>query len=483
MTVLRSDVIDSVDLALSRHQDFAAPDAIDERNLARLRLGLTTLARLNPALASTELVGQDDRTLALFLRDPVLRNAFEADLAAAVTRSTTTGTALADVLPLTQLSAGRGPAEELASHGAKAWPGLGPAFVWQDFDREAGPIGRRMDSLIDGIFPEPSAEAPIAATPAHLAGLRQGAGLLAELLPGVGPNVLHHIGAVGLARNDTAEGPLLSMSGGDGLPATIFLGPDWLRDPWDTAGLILHEGLHLTLFEVIRCGTMLTGDAVGVSELPIPWRKLRWSSARALFALHVYVHMALFEAAVATADDRLRIKYGEPPANAAAAPHTPGTDTAYDTPLARASYLAEQLERLNPQLLTPYGLQFVGWLGGILEELAPGIRDRWAPRRPANESSAEVSVLPDGTFRLTPAESIPLPSQRRLALATTEPPGVGWLNVQLWTIYALCDGQDVAGVQRRYAEALSGTPGAAYAQRDAADGLQQLLQRGLITVT
>lgn len=479
MTVLHTAVpnANAVDRLLSSHSDFADPDAIDERNLARLRLGLTVLSRDTPALSAV--AERSDAELALLLRDPILRHAFEDDLAAAAGSGDPT---LAECLPVMDLATGQGPSEQLASHGTRAWPAAGRAWLWQDFDRTAEPIGRRLEAMIKVVFPADVAQAPIAADPEDLDGLAEGAALLSELLPGVGANVLRHIGAVGLARQDSVEGGLLSLSGGDVMPATIFIGPSWLRNPWDAAGLILHEGLHLTLFEVIRCGGMLLGDTKAPT-IPIPWRTLKWSTPRVLFALHVYVHMTLFEAAAAGASPELIARYGEPPAGAATSPHTPGSQTSYDTPLARASYLAEFLERVEPHRLTPYGRQFVGWLVDALEQLSPGVRAGWTASVAPPRKVVDPEPVPDGVFELVPTHSIPLPGQRRLAVATVDPPVIGWLNVQLWTIYALSAGQDLAHVQALYAQAVAGTPGAEHADRDVADGLQQLLQRGLITTT
>ncbi len=74
--------------------------------------------------------------------------------------------------------------------------------------------------------------------------LREGAELLATLLPAAGAGVLGHVTMVGFTHRESA-GPLQSMSGGDPLPSTVLLAPERCTSPWLAAESLLHEGAHL----------------------------------------------------------------------------------------------------------------------------------------------------------------------------------------------------------------------------------------------
>jgi hypothetical protein len=107
------------------------------------------------------------------------------------------------------------------------------------------------------------------------AALRRGAGLLCELLPYSGAGVLPHVALVGFATDEQADGQLYSLSGGDPLPAAILMAPGRLDSPWTAAEILLHEGLHLKLFDVLRSGSLVADPELPV---PIPWprRPGRW---------------------------------------------------------------------------------------------------------------------------------------------------------------------------------------------------------------
>ncbi|WP_412539198.1 HEXXH motif-containing putative peptide modification protein [Longispora sp. K20-0274] len=474
------------DRLLAAHPDFGDAAAIARRNVARLRVGLLMLARRFPGLTgAAELAAADEKTLTYFLRDPVLRNAFETDLAEAGAGVAGPAPELARFLP----DASAAPCRDLAGSPVEAWPGLGPAFVWTGLDGTPGdPIAGRLAALLAAMFPAPTARVPIEPDADQVAGLARGAELLTTLMPEVGAAVLRHIGVVGLGRDDSPEGPLYSVSGGDGMPATIFLSPDRVADPWDAAGAILHEGLHLVLFEISRCGALVVDGAADLT-VDIPWRVVPWSTMRVLFAVHVYVHMVAFTAAAREAGPEVLARFGPPPANLAMSLSTPG-QVEYATPLARAGFLAEQLERTVADRLTPYGRQFVTWLVDTLESREPGLRASWdrpagerAPERPGRAPAPHVVApeIPGGPLTQAPADAVELPDQARLVLATAEPAGVHWLNLSSWLTYALCDGRDAAAVEADYVRLVAGTVDPDTARGQARAGLAQLAGSGLIS--
>ncbi|WP_146603894.1 aKG-HExxH-type peptide beta-hydroxylase [Micromonospora deserti] len=498
MTVIdESDTPAEIDRLLTRHPEFGDGAAIERRNLARLRVGLTALGACRPDLApaAAAMAAADNAILRPLLRDPVVRNAFEAALQEDGCRAVLgPGPDLTRFLPTDDPApaddphpAGTGPSQRHAGPVQHAWPGLGPAWVWTDIANDSDPFRARLWELLARSFPSPTAVAPIAPTPESLAGLRQGAELLSALMPQVASQVLARIGLVVLASDDSLDGPLYSKAGGDGFPATIFIAPQQLRNPWDAAGTILHEGLHLVLFEIIRCGALVFERTDPEADVvPIPWRVARWSVMRVLFALHVYVHTVLFQAASRNAEPWIRDQYGEPPPGAAVSIPTRGLEGAqrYATPLARASYLGEQLERRFAHLLTPYGRQFTMWLVDALERIAPGVRAAWSAADESASSAprAATGAMADaGRYRaVEPTGALSLADQRRLVLGTASPPRVHWLNLSSWLIFALCDGRDYATLRAGYTEAVAGAVGPEEAGRQFQSGLRQLVEAGLV---
>jgi hypothetical protein len=347
-----------IDRDLAGHPEFGDGLAIERRSLGRLRSGLLMLGRRVPALAQVApAIALDERALLAMLGDPVLRNAFECDLGQLARGRPSRATALAGFLPTVDLST-HGPCQGLADPPRSAWPANGPAWALTGIDESIGPIAGRLWQLLRAAFPGPDSIAPIRPLEPDLTALRRGAALLAELLPGVGGTALRHVRMVGLARDacddaarDGAAGdgagagrPMRATSGDDGLPGAIFIAPDQLSPPRTVARLILREGLRLALLELVRCRPLVTAEPPPLAGLPVPWQAEPWPVDRALFALHRYVHQALFRAA------------SPPPC-------------AVNTPLARAGYLADRLGGSHRHHLTPLGQAFVQWLTGATAAL------------------------------------------------------------------------------------------------------------------
>jgi hypothetical protein len=254
------------------------------------------------------------------------------------------------------------------------------------------------------------------------------------------------------------------VSGGDRFPSTVFIAPEKLRNVWDAAGALLHEGLHLTLFEIIRCGAVVLDHVDTTSDVvPIPWRREAWSLMRVLFALHVYVHLAVFHGLARSAGAEVRRRFGEPPADAALSRATFG-GARYSTPELRARYLAEQLAQRS-ELFTAYGHELTAWLVRALDLLAPA-----APGGQAGTTFQAVA----------PIAAVPLPEQRRLVVALADPPRVRWLNPSAWLVYSLCDGRDGAAIRKEYAESVADVVPPAEALRQVDAALHALVGDGMV---
>lgn len=478
------DAIRRTDQVLGTDPRFGDPAAIRARTMARYRLGLTMLARRHPdaGTALADLARREDAQLIAMLLDPVLANAFEDDMARLET-GTGGGSSLGHLLAAGAGTGPGGPSAAVAGHPRPLWPERGPAWLWFDPDAASdGPVAARLRHLYGQTFPGGTAT-PVPATDALHEAVRRGADLLTALLPGAGGGVLPHVGLVGFARGGSDEEQLYSVSGGDPLPSAIFLAPEQLDDPWLAAELLLHEGLHLKLFDVVRSGALVADTD---RQVPIPWRTGSWTLVRVVFALHVYAHLVLFRAAAVAAGADLREEYGPPPVDDTVDEPTPGSPAAargtHLTTLERATYLAEQAGAAHADGLTPDGRRFVGWLVDAVAALAPTIRPRGAAHRPA-AAPRDVRPLAGGYRRVEPAVACLLPEQGRLLVMTDEQPRARWLNGHAWLLYALCDGRDTAAIERGYRTALPGTVPAATAAAHLRDGLADLVECGLVTAT
>ncbi|NUW33909.1 hypothetical protein HTZ77_21095 [Nonomuraea sp. SMC257] len=490
------DLISRIDLALGSDPRFGSAPAIEARNLARYRLGLRVLARHHADAADRleRLSRAGDDVLRPVMYDPVLRNAFENDMAALETGKGPTDT-LAGYLasgaaepPGGRLD-GLGPCERLSRPHVRPWARHAASWVWTDLDAGAGPqraLTPRLDELLAGTLSEDGSDSRITPDAAMLAALGRGADLLTELLPCAGTGVLPHVSLVGFARYDDGDESLNSISGGDPLPSTLFLAPQRLDDPWTAAETLFHEGLHLKLFDVLRTGSMVADPD---RLVPIPWRTRSWTLTRVLFAMHVYAHLLLFRAAAAEASPGLRARYGPPPATEDVDRATPGSEAAarggYTTSLERVTYLARQAAEVHGGMLTAEGREFVGWLIGAVTPLGPGILSEGGPVATPSTAvpsaavpagvPAAAALEPRGYRQARPVEVCPMPEQRRLVAVSPGTSRFRWLNDHAWLIYALCDGRDLAALREGYLRA---------AGQDADDrlglGVADLLSAGLI---
>ncbi len=490
-----TDVVElrATDSALGTDANFGDSVKIQARNLARYRLGMAMLAERKPERADLlrRTIGLDDNNLLALLFDPALRNAFEDELTR-LENGAPAGDGFTDLLARASVGGldGMGPCERLTEPYRRAWPDRGRAWVWTGLSQDPAAdatFRTRLEWLYNGTFTGSAPPTPIAATDEMCRALWDGADLLCELLPASGAGVLPHVALVGFATDERPDGQLYSLSGGDPLPSALFMAPNQLDDPWTTAEILLHEGLHLKLFDVLRSGSLAADPEL---QVPIPWRGAPWTFVRVLFALHVYVHLLVFQAAAATASDDLVKRFGPPPQSENMDAPTPGSPAAVHgthlTSLDRARYLAEQAESVHAQSLTAQGRRFVGWLLDAIENVVPGFRT-WSVRPDAAAAPAAAAPAPEvltGHFRrVEPAISVALPDLGQLLVMTHEVPKTNWLNSHAWLVYSLCDGGEVSAIEEQYRRRLSEARGrtgsdlAANVHR----GLRDLAAAGLIT--
>ncbi|MFS8198486.1 aKG-HExxH-type peptide beta-hydroxylase [Streptomyces sp. CWNU-52B] len=495
-----ADRVAQADGLLCSDGQFGDSGAIGERNLARFRLGLTMLARSDSAAADVlnGTAAADDELLRPLLYDPVLRNSFEVDLARLESGRpgpSSFGTYARPYVPgagagPAAAASGAGPCEGLSAPHRRAWPGLGDAWVLTDpVPRESSQeaLAGRLMELYRGALGDSGAPGPVDPADDVLAVLREGAELLATLLPAAGASVLGHVSVVGFTHRESEEGPLQSMSGGDPLPSTVLLAPERCTSPWLAAESLLHEGAHLKLFDALRCGSVVENAA---ERVPIPWRIGSWTVIRVIVALHFYVHLLVFRAAAAGAGEAVRERFGAPPSAEDLDEPSAGTPAAasgqYRTSVERARYLAECVLSLPAQALTGNGHRFVRWLLTALclvDDGAPQPPDRAAatPGRPEPAESLPEAPRTGVLQRVTPVDACALPGLGQLVVSPAGSARMHWLNGRAWTVYSLCDGRDLDSVRSAYARAASLESGSSEAARQVGDSVNRLVAAGLVT--
>ncbi|MFE2709924.1 aKG-HExxH-type peptide beta-hydroxylase [Streptomyces mirabilis] len=494
-----TDLVAQADTMLCADRQFGDSAAIGERNLARFRLGLTMLARHDGEAADVlrTTAAAADEHLRPLLYDPVLRNCFEVDLARLESGRlghSSFGAYVSGYVPTQAADApssmsSMGPCEALIRPHRSAWPGLGDAWVLIEptpHGSSQEKLAGRLMELYRGALGDSRAAAPVYPADSVRAVLREGAELLATLLPAAGAGVLGHVTMVGFTHRESEEGPLQSMSGGDPLPSTVLLAPERCTSPWLAAESLLHEGAHLKLFDALRTGSVVKN---ATERVPIPWRIGSWTVIRVFVALHFYVHLLVFRAAAASAGEAVRERFGPPPSVEDLDEPSPGTPAArsgqYRTSAERARYLAECVLSLPEQALTEHGHRFARWLLTALrlvDDDAPRPHDRAAattrraePWQPQENPSGGVLQ------RITPVDACALPGLGQLVVSPTRSARMHWLNARSWTVYSLCDGRDLGSVRTAYARAVDLPADSEEVNRQVSDSVRRLVAADLIT--
>ncbi|MFE4258067.1 aKG-HExxH-type peptide beta-hydroxylase [Streptomyces sp. NPDC056883] len=460
-----------IDRLLGTDPRFGSADAIADRNTARFRVGLRLLGRHHPSHAAEfrRVERLPDEALRRVLFDPVLRNAFERDLNLLSVRPEDPSTLALMLRQSAVGEGGLGPCEALMDPHHQPWADLGPAWTWTStLPEEAHPLLTALGRRRDDVFAEMGADRRVVPGAETLTALARGARLLAELLPHSGAGALRHVSLVGFAEGEDEDGSVHSFACGDRLPSALFLSPQALSDPWKVAELLFHESLHLKMFDIMRTGA-LVGDIGRMTGVP-PWRVVDWNLRRVYSSLHVYGHMVLFFAAAADAPADLRRRYGEPPAPDSVGMVTPGSaaaaDGTYTSSEERTRYLAHQALEAHADALTPDGRALVTWMLDALEPLLPGAARHPAagpsaatpPAAPTARESAPDAPDAAGYRQCLPVTVLPLAEQGMLLAAAPGTNRMHWLNSRAWLVYSLCDGRDLAGLEREYHRALPGDP-------------------------
>jgi hypothetical protein len=271
------------------------------------------------------------------------------------------------------------PLERHASKPIRVGDGASYAWIWSA-DRSPDPLGSFFQDLFEvEIATSISSSRAALRDPDHdmSAAIANGSDLLRELLPDLSTGVLAHvqlIGIVDVADESARHGPtridLCQNVSTHAIPGTIFLSPSPLRSAWHAAEALLHEGLHKKLSDLVLTRSIFRRGFSAASSRtiravwnpPLSWNPNDWSIDRALFAFHVYVHLALFFATALTRADLIS-RFG-PPEGMNLARLARGA-------MERARYLGTGLREDSAAELGDDGYALLEWLSGVLAMVDP----------------------------------------------------------------------------------------------------------------
>jgi len=219
------------------------------------------------------------------------------------------------------------------------------------------------------VFHHPTEEEP--------GNLRQGIALLRELFPLLTPSILRHIDVLALVSTGPVRGEAGSPSGSplssdpfiscssDTAPGVVFVSPSVLTNPWYIAEIILHEGLHSKLYDVMATHNLLRPNYTKEESAKLHplWHisSESWDVQRSLFAMHVYAHLALFFQRVDRSFDALAPRFGPL--------HVLDARLSMRRSLDRAHFLGMKLAEVGTQDLGPAGHLLLAQLQEMLQVL------------------------------------------------------------------------------------------------------------------
>jgi hypothetical protein len=479
------DPIAHAEKLLAGHPDFGNAELIERRAAERLRFAWEILAERLPGIAALLPSILNDGAWPQLVRDPVVRRATGDAVERLHTGDLDDSDDLGEVLELAvnYITPGDRRVPSSIEEGARFWAGPGQQIWVLGFPTETGPLGSRLSRASVECFLEvPGLTGVLNPGTAHTVDLvDRAADLLTVLLPELGPGLLRHVTALGTITAESGlGGTLLSINGGSTAPGTIGIRPAELENPWNAAGRLLHESLHLRIFGINTYTPLFSNmKAATETRIQVPWRTTPWELRRILSAFHVYAHMMLFDRAAKLRGAALSDQFGNPPEN-------PGvsilTDDSYAGPGKRLSYLAEQLLGPLAQGLTAAGRRFVQWqLAAIAPltdvQLPPARRDDAAADLPEPLSQAGYEQAPGLKVRRCKDLGLLLafnPSTR--VLHSINPAG--------WIAFELCDGRMLDELRTAYARVVSvKATDTRAADRQLAAALTQLGRTGLIKPT
>ena len=268
---------------------------------------------------------------------------------------------------------GTGPATLISSRRILSGDRDGAGLDVWDPTGSPGP----MDSYFQALFDQEIADSVSSQravlrvpSPELLDQLKQGEAILAKLVPDLWSSVVDHVRLVAiLDTSDRSQWTKRTRSdvcqnvSTHAIPSTIFLSPSPLRTTWHAAEALLHEAAHKKLSDLVLTRSVFRegfdSEQANVIRATwnrhLSWNSANWSTDRALFAFHVYIHLALFfEMAEATNVERHG--FGAPPAS---------FRRERVKALDRATYLGAKL-RSDSGDLGPDGRELVKWLSDVL---------------------------------------------------------------------------------------------------------------------
>ncbi|SDY16958.1 hypothetical protein SAMN04487939_10142 [Lysobacter sp. yr284] len=365
----QAQLVAAADRTLAQHPNFGDSQRILAKVYARYRFGTELFAQRLPQAAAllAQVEAMPDADLRRIFFDPLVRLAAEDAFSELESGQLASPHRFEALLPQAIAAL---PAGLCESHMLQRWGLQSNEHHWMwSIVGSDDPLAAQLQAAFDRIFADNPANRGVLLNPDAGAQkkVQDSIALLSMLLPNSGPAALRHVGAIALLEAQLEGGIVLSAAGGDLTPSTVFVSLDQLGNPWDIAGCLLHEGLHMKLFDAARSVSLAKEPD---ATIQVPWRNVRWSIVRAIFAYHVYVHLSLFKAAALVADPRCFELYGDPLAyvSRAHAMSVVNNDTAhrYGRSIDRARYLGEMLEGEWSHLLSPGGFELIHWLRSAL---------------------------------------------------------------------------------------------------------------------
>jgi hypothetical protein len=465
-------VVRGADRVLSEHPTFGDSSRILAKVLARYRFGAGLFAEHLPPLArAAQLIeGLGDAEARRVFLDPLVRLALEAGFSDLEAGRLFSPHRLEDILPeaLDALPLGLCEARMPTRWRVESEE---PKWMW-DVVGPASPHARALHSAFDQLFASGAGNRGSLLTPDADAQHRveEAVALLAELLPHAGAAALRHVDAIALLSARPEGGTCLS-AGGDLTTSTVFLALEDLGNPWDIAGCLLSEGLHMKLFDAAGSVPLARRPA---EMIRVPWRDVRWSIVRAVFAYHSYVHLSLFKAAALRAAPDVVERFGDP-MRYATRPHAMSVvrnDEAarHGRSIDRARHLGARLRGAWSDLLTAEGKELVRWLGS---SLAPVDREVFGGGGGGDDAEVVYRKVPHLRAR-------PVRQAECLMVFSPSAPKIHWLDLNAWLIFELSDGRTGTELEGAYLDAVAGRVGLDEAQRQLHAGLDRLLGEKLI---
>nr|AYM52395.1 hypothetical protein [Cystobacter sp.] len=485
---MQRDVIRQLDERLQQHEQFGDSTKMVVRVIERYKFALEVLARRDDGLRElvSRVEGLDVESADVVFGDLLVR----AELEAAISRLETSGPVdassellrwlLGEALALVARDRRMGVARRAMGRDFVVGP-AGRTWVW-DLPDEPTRVGDMLrESIRTGFMPgaESSVEI-IRPTPRMVEGLQRACALLYRLVPAMADSIFRHLHCIAVANIRGPRGRMLTGSGGDGTPCMIFIDPDELENPWDTAGHILHEGIHLKLSDLIRTGAIVTDDG----PVELPWGR-KTALSNCVFAYHAYAHMQVFRAAVQHLGPACHAEFGAPhdydaPAHAMSVVNN-DSKSPFSRAEARLQHLYEQLSGALAPRVTPYGRKLVAWLWDSIRPLDVIADDRSAARSELGTEAPAAPGRAPSSARYRQGQGLSLrrsPSSEVLFALDPGSRKIVTLNLSAWLAFELCDGKTEEEVLSVYAASLG--LGAERAWAQLAPALEGLASSGMI---